>query len=242
MSAEAETHQTNDNLPQQLSDDLECNVCFNVPDVTPIYQCKNGHLLCNECHNKLTRCPCCKEQLSGIRSLLAEKLLEKIPVGCKFKKHGCGVILPRVDLQTHGKECKYREVVCPEFCKEMVCLDQLAEHYEKYHVPFPTEVFRALGQNFHDSLKCRIKLFGSVHWSSRRHFNGVYFFLQVKRINCPTKSGIWYIWMNASLTSEECQNFVCDLNISREKAKMSMTNGPVVSLDVGNPQVTRFDE
>ena len=59
---------------------LECNVCLEVPSSNPIYQCRNGHLYCKECHPKLQECSVCqegKDQLGKIICLLAQKLLEK---------------------------------------------------------------------------------------------------------------------------------------------------------------------
>ena len=59
---------------------LECTVCLEVPSSNPIYQCRNGHLYCKECHPKLQECSVCqegKDQLGKIICLLAQKLLEK---------------------------------------------------------------------------------------------------------------------------------------------------------------------
>merc|ERR1712141_289198 len=58
---------------------LECTVCLEVPSSNPIYQCKNGHLYCKECHSKLQECPVCrqgKSQLGNVRCLIVQKILE----------------------------------------------------------------------------------------------------------------------------------------------------------------------
>ena len=58
---------------------LECTVCLEVPSSNPIYQCRNGHLFCKECHSKLQECPVCrqgKSQLGTVRCLIAQKILE----------------------------------------------------------------------------------------------------------------------------------------------------------------------
>ena len=80
-----------------LDFELECSVCFNVPTAnTKIFQCGNGHLLCDQCHAKLESCPSCKKRLYvrgaygddsdevygdepfyPIRCLLAEKLIRQ---------------------------------------------------------------------------------------------------------------------------------------------------------------------
>ena len=47
-----------------LDFELECSVCFNVPTANAkIFQCGNGHLLCDQCHAKLESCPSCKKSL-----------------------------------------------------------------------------------------------------------------------------------------------------------------------------------
>ena len=55
---------------------FECPVCFTLP-ICDIYQCKRGHLLCEDCHGKLTKpitCPSCRVPMVGtpIRSRAAE--------------------------------------------------------------------------------------------------------------------------------------------------------------------------
>jgi hypothetical protein len=54
-----------------------------------LFQCKNGHLLCQVCNSKLTQCPCCRETLTNIRCWTAENILEKFPLKCHFASDGC---------------------------------------------------------------------------------------------------------------------------------------------------------
>ena len=35
--------------------------------IPPIYQCKEGHALCNDCHDKITVCPACRDTSINIR-------------------------------------------------------------------------------------------------------------------------------------------------------------------------------
>ena len=46
-----------------------------MPRNPPVYQCDRGHMLCNECHGKLTNCPVCRLPLGKTRSLITEKVL-----------------------------------------------------------------------------------------------------------------------------------------------------------------------
>ena len=61
-----------------IKEDLECPVCRDVPKSLPIYQCLQGHIICNSCYPKLNNCPVCRVILSPqIRALTAEKILQK---------------------------------------------------------------------------------------------------------------------------------------------------------------------
>ena len=63
---------------ESLKTHLECPVCLNVPKVGPIYQCRNGHLLCKECHPRMKCCPLCQIPLEKLRNLLSEQLVSMI--------------------------------------------------------------------------------------------------------------------------------------------------------------------
>ena len=63
---------------ESLKEDLDCPVCYDVPESLPIYQCTQGHIICNSCYPKLNNCPVCRVNLkSKIRALIAEKILQK---------------------------------------------------------------------------------------------------------------------------------------------------------------------
>ena len=71
---------------EELRKSLECPVCLETPKSRPVYQCKNGHILCSGCSGKVKKCPECRVDLNlgdlnlkdvRIRCLFAEKQLEK---------------------------------------------------------------------------------------------------------------------------------------------------------------------
>ena len=65
---------------ESLKEDLDCPVCYDVPKSLPIYQCTQGHIICNSCYPKLNNCPVCRVNLNKvykIRALIAEKILQK---------------------------------------------------------------------------------------------------------------------------------------------------------------------
>lgn len=99
---------------------LECPVCLEVPRVgtgLAIYGCRNGHLLCQGCVDKIQECPICREKEIHCRNLFAERYIEAefkdVPFKCKYL--GCAVQLPMTDndLTKHEKFCPHREVPCP---------------------------------------------------------------------------------------------------------------------------------
>ena len=65
--------------------EFECNVCLEVPKSSPIFQCQDGHLFCNDCHPKLSQCPVCRNgtPMGNIKSLIATKILG-VPRRFKF--------------------------------------------------------------------------------------------------------------------------------------------------------------
>ena len=52
-----------DGLMRSMREHLECPVCVSVPRGT-IFQCNNGHILCQECHEKVEACPTCRDLFS----------------------------------------------------------------------------------------------------------------------------------------------------------------------------------
>lgn len=86
VQKEEELGKTSASSPKQscisleaLKAHLECPVCLIVPKMGPIYQCRNGHLLCRDCHPKMKRCPLCQIGLEkNLRNLLSEQLVSMI--------------------------------------------------------------------------------------------------------------------------------------------------------------------
>ena len=69
----------------RLRDIVECPVCLKTPKYgAPIFQCRNGHLICRECYKRVeTTCPVCRVLLctnTKIRCLSAEKIIERLYV------------------------------------------------------------------------------------------------------------------------------------------------------------------
>lgn len=73
-TAEAET----DGKINDLLDMLECPICLDTADKPPIYQCPEGHLLCEDCNSRLSDCPQCGHALLNSRNRTAEELAHRL--------------------------------------------------------------------------------------------------------------------------------------------------------------------
>ena len=60
----------------------------------------------------MSTCPQCRDPLGNIRSLVSEKMLEKLPCVCKFADNGCQVELLRNQMGEHERACTYRLINC----------------------------------------------------------------------------------------------------------------------------------
>ena len=72
-------------VKKYFKDLLECPICFETIDSVPIYQCRNGHVVCKNCHPKLKTCPICrvdiikKSKCDGpIRNRKLEEMVERL--------------------------------------------------------------------------------------------------------------------------------------------------------------------
>ena len=63
---------------EEVKDLLECPVCFDTINSVPIYQCRNGHVVCKNCHPKLETCPICRQLHDGPRNLKLEEMVERL--------------------------------------------------------------------------------------------------------------------------------------------------------------------
>ena len=81
----------NFHLKNKLQNLIECPVCLKVPKSLRIYQCENGHIICEFCNDRVKECPTCRARKPEIRALVAEKLIEtaELSLNCAFDSYGC---------------------------------------------------------------------------------------------------------------------------------------------------------
>ena len=137
--------ETEEKHKRKVQETFQCLVCLHIPKEGHIIQCQNGHLLCEECTNKINgnTCPNCRaplDQLAGnkrIRALAAQQLIESMDLTFPCKHPNCEFSASKHEAIMHEKKCKYRLVPCPdECCKQQWPLANLLEHM-KYGLKSP---------------------------------------------------------------------------------------------------------
>jgi len=214
----------------ELKDVLECPVCLKVPRQPPIYQCERGHCICSVCHSKLTNCPVCRIPLGKTRSLIFEKVLQKMPHSCKFSDYGCKVEHTKSNLETHEKDCQFRLVNCVDLaCQAQVCMAQLMTHMTKDH---EREDFVHTESNTYRShfIVQSSDFTREIMWISDhivledRHFF---------RECCRSKDGQWFVWVYMIGSRKECEEYIYTVKImSDDREEELMYRGRCVPLDV----------
>ena len=91
-----------------LEENLECPVCIKIPRDLPIPCCEAGHIVCQNCRGRVTRCPICRGRLEANTSSLADSLVRIVNHRCKFSFHGCDVKMKLDDILIHEKTCSFK--------------------------------------------------------------------------------------------------------------------------------------
>jgi len=196
---------------EELKDLLECPVCLRVPRGSPIYQCARGHVVCSDCRPNVSTCPQCRDPLGNIRSLVSEKMLEKLPAVCKFADNGCQVEMLRSQLGDHEQSCAFRLVNCVDLaCQQRIPVSRLLAHLDNDH---ETEDFvRVEGGTYSSHFIVNEEDFTkSIMWiSDQLHYDEKYFYREC----CRSKEGLWYIWVYLLQTSQSLvTDYTCTISI-----------------------------
>ena len=212
---------------EDMREDLECPVCLKIPRSTPIYQCDKGHIHCKICHPRLNRCPICRSQIGDTRSLMAEKIISRLPTKCNFEENGCTEPekLPE-EMTQHEKQCYFRVVKCIKSgCKDTFVLAEGIEHLAQKHPEIPLNktsfvehsgTFNRISEK--DGKKSTWKL---IHMLCRdRHF------LITRR---QDKNGYFTMSVYILGSEEESKEYTCNIkahNMKNVSYKMNSSKSP----------------
>jgi hypothetical protein len=97
-----------------------------------VWQCGNGHLLCELCDDRLGKhagCPFCRQAGPRVRNLLAERLREGRPRPCR---HCSRWLRNEAERKAHAEACEARLVACA-VCNAHVPQALLDEHLDRRH-------------------------------------------------------------------------------------------------------------
>lgn len=97
----------NDNVPEHL----KCPICFEMPE-GKIFQCKDGHVIGEECYMQLKECPQCRvpfDKNAEIRNRLMESMLDELKMECPYHASGCKEKLDRKTIRQHVESCRFRD-------------------------------------------------------------------------------------------------------------------------------------
>ena len=112
---------------------LECPVCMEIV-TPPVNQCELGHHVCYDCWNQIPECPLCKGRRMEIRNFVAEAMVEKIPLPCKYRMDGCNIITLPNDRRAHEETCEYRSFKClVQSCDKISSAKYMLHHMQISH-------------------------------------------------------------------------------------------------------------
>ncbi|CAL8133601.1 unnamed protein product [Orchesella dallaii] len=119
---------------------MECPICFEIL-TAPIYQCQNGHIICNNCINRIQFCGECRIPLgdSRIRNVALEYISQSMEVPCPNSTDGCLVLAIAGNLKNHMEVCDFRPIpLCSKHlgwteCIEKVTASSAINHLREVH-------------------------------------------------------------------------------------------------------------
>ena len=119
---------------EEIKSQSECVICLDTPKHGTVYQCENGHILCDSCHGKMQTCPVCRINLGKIRNLAVEKILAQYERPCKYNNYGCTALITANALEAHNDVCNYQLVPCPwHGCVKVISLSEMPNHLIEIH-------------------------------------------------------------------------------------------------------------
>jgi len=129
----AESHPEDVSYTAGILNALECPVCLEIV-TSPVLQCERGHHVCNDCWTQVTSCPLCKRPRSGARNYVAEAVLEKLLLPCKYRTDGCVEVMSQVDRAAHEKTCLFRTFTClVDDCDQAYSVSEMVQHLKSSH-------------------------------------------------------------------------------------------------------------
>lgn len=188
---------------------LECPVCLDTMK-PPIFQCQNGHSVCNNCKGELSSCPTCRGALIDTRNLIAEQLAYKVIHPCNNSARGCYEKMSLEDLKKHEAVCSYRLYECL-VAKENGCtwtglrsdiLNHTAEKHDKciYRSDLCSFKYKDLDFSLQYKFSCIFSSCGEIFWFRSKRDPEKRKLYEVVQYIGPTENASKYIYEHRLLS------------------------------------------
>ena len=234
-------------LANQTKKLLECPVCYLICRPPRIWQCSNGHLTCDTCYARTSRCPLCRSAFSNVRPFTAEKLAQQVPLPCKNQANGCTKALPWRESVQHEAACEFATANCPVLsCTVQVSIKDIMDHMMSAHnISMESASLRLKkgGMTFRSSISAATYLHGSSdqqNWWWGPQFvvyeSIPFFFIISRRVESPDSRGHFFFWLWIGTNQAEAKRFLYTLAVEGiDGEKISYTARPVsLEMSVNN--------
>ena len=207
---------------------FECPVCFDYV-LPPVVQCHNGHLVCNNCRRKLTRCPTCRDPLTRpIRNLALEKVAVSVLFPCKYATFGCEITMPPTEKANHEEHCEFKPCCCPcpGDCRWQGPVNAVVPHLRQSHESIMTlqgEVVVFLAVN--------INLSGVLDWVMMQSCFGFHFILILEKVETYDGYQKFFALVQLVGTQEQAENFVYRLELNGNRRRLTWEATPLSIYD-----------
>lgn len=204
-------------LPCDIKSLFECPICFDYA-VPPIYQCQNGHLVCQVCSNKITHCPTCRVPITepSIRNLQLDRLANTFQFPCKYDFNGCPWKSYWFKKREHEENCDFISYSCPcpgTACKWTGLLSQVMPHLSEHHRSITT----LSGEDI-VFLATDINLKGAVDWVMIQSCFNHHFLLVLEKQELKTGQQHFFAIVQLIGSQKEAENFKYKLELSSNVA------------------------
>ncbi|XP_011828196.1 PREDICTED: E3 ubiquitin-protein ligase SIAH2 [Mandrillus leucophaeus] len=208
----------------ELTSLFECPVCFDYV-LPPILQCQAGHLVCNQCRQKLSCCPTCRGALTpSIRNLAMEKVASAVLFPCKYATTGCSLTLHHTEKPEHEDICEYRPYSCPcpgASCKWQGSLEAVMSHLMHAHKSITT----LQGEDI-VFLATDINLPGAVDWVMMQSCFGHHFMLVLEKQEKYEGHQQFFAIVLLIGTRKQAENFAYRLELNGNRRRLTWEATP----------------
>lgn len=214
---------------------FECPVCYDYV-LPPIIQCARGHLICETCRLRITKCPICNDTLGDIRNLQMEKIAGSLRFPCKFAQSGCDVCLPPDQKIKHEDTCAYRIYSCPFpiTCRWQGALDSVVSHVVNSHKSVPMQDSEDVVFSF--VITSEVSVWAMIQKCHQQHF---LVFVRKKEMSSYVYQ--LYALVQAIAPKSVASNFTYIITVKDDKRRLSWESSPISINDCTDDAIAKRD-